>query len=113
MASQAMAQLGELAGDHGDARRWAQRGLAIDPYAATLALLLSRLAKELVDEPLVVETLEHAINAHPMYPDLRIAIIRHEVQAGRAESARQHLDQWQADQPDHPLAVKMNRELAA
>ncbi len=113
MVSQAMAQLAELAADRTDARLWAQRGLSIDPYAATLALLLARLAEQTRDEPLVVQTLEHAIHAHPTYPDLRVAVIRHQMRAGRTDAARAHLQAWRDEQPEHPMARQMHEELAA
>lgn len=110
---QAQAELAMLASDTSDARRWAHRGLRINAYAAPLALVLSQIEDDPTIGPSATEVLAEAVAAHPTYPDLRAALIQREHAQGRPEAARLHLADWLATQPDHPLARKLQQELAA
>lgn len=112
-ACQALADLAMLAGDHDDARRWAHRGLRLDPYAAQLAIVLSRVKDEPAVGPPASSVLQGAINAHPKYPDLRAALIRREFAEGRIDVAKRRLQQWLQREPNQPLAIRLQHELAA
>lgn len=102
-----------------DARRWAKRGLAVDPYNATLALLLNRAAEALeqpardTDSQEALESLRTAAQRHPGYPDVRAALIRREFVSGDRDAAQQRLLDWLKQQPDHPIATELHREQAA
>jgi hypothetical protein len=110
---QAMAELALLADDKDDARRWAHRGLKINPFSAPLALVLSRVADDPALGPPATSVLREAVSAHPQYADLRAALIQREKTDGRAEAARLHLADWLRQDPEHPVARKLQSELAA
>ncbi len=110
---QAMADLAMLAADPDDARRWAHRGLRIDPYAAPLAIILSRLQDDPAVGPPASTVLKGAVNAHPKYPDLRAALIRREAGEGRIDVARRRLHQWLQREPNQAMALRLQHELAA
>jgi tetratricopeptide (TPR) repeat protein len=110
---QALADLAMLAGDHTDARRWAHRGLRIDPYNASMALALSRIEDDAMVGPPAATVLAEAVNAHPKYPDLRAALIRREFADGRADVARRRLEQWLRREPNQAMAQRLREELAA
>ena len=112
-ACHALADLAMLADDHDDARRWAHRGLRIDPYAAGLAIILSRIADDTAIGPPASAVLKEAVNAHPKYPDLRAALIRREMSEGRTEVARRRLHQWLQREPNQRMALRLQQELAA
>lgn len=112
-ACQALADLAMLAGEQDDARRWAHRGLKLDPYAAQLAIVLSRVDDDLAVGPPASSILQGAVNAHPKYPDLRAALIRREFAEGRIDVARRRLHQWLQREPNQPLAIRLQTELAA
>jgi tetratricopeptide (TPR) repeat protein len=113
IACQALADLAMLAGDHDDARRWAHRGLRLDPYAARLAIILSQVADDAAVGPPASTVLKEAVSAHPKYPDLRAALIRREFAQGRIEVARRRLRQWLTREPNQPMAIRLQDELAA
>lgn len=110
---QAMADLAMLASDPDDARRWAHRGLRIDPYAAPLAIILSRMQDDPALGPPASSVLKGAVNAHPKYPDLRAALIRREASEGRIEVAKRRLHQWLQREPNQAMALRLQHELAA
>jgi lipopolysaccharide biosynthesis regulator YciM len=110
---QAMAQLAMLALDRDDARRWAHRGLKLDPYNATLALVLGEVSDDLNVGPAAADVLRRVATAHPTYPDVRASLIRREHSDGRPEAARIKLAQWLEQDPANPHALDMVRELAA
>lgn len=112
-ACQALADLAMLAEDHDDARRWAHRGLHIDPYAAGLAIILSRITDDTALGPPASAVLKEAVNAHPKYPDLRAALIRREVSEGRVDVARRRLHQWLQREPNQRMALRLQQEMAA
>ncbi len=111
--SQAMAQLALLTGDSDDARRWAHRGLRIDPYCATLALVLAQVRDEAVVGPPAITILAQVAEHHPQYPDVQAALIRRELHDGHPDNARLRLQRWMQRQPHQPLALKLAQELAA
>ena len=111
--TQAMAELAALAGDVDDARRWAHRGLRIDPYCASLALILARMADDTQIGPPALQVLSEAVQAHPRYSDLQAALIRREQEQGHTDSARLRLHQWMQREPNQPLAQQLAGELAA
>lgn len=108
-----IAELALLAGDHDDARRHAHRGLRANPYSAALALVLSRIDDDSAVGPRATEVLERAVQANPTYPDLRAALIRRHLREGDAGRARRKLGEWLDQQPGHPLALAVEKELAA
>jgi len=112
-ACHAMAELAVLASDPADARRWAHRGLRINPYAATLAIILSNIPDDAAVGRPAAEVLREAAAANPAYPDLRAALIRRERRDGHPEIARLHLDAWLRAQPTNSLARQLEQELAA
>lgn len=72
----ALAQLAQLAGDEDEARRWAHRGLEVDPYCATLAMILSWVPDDAdVGRP-AADVLARVHAAHPDYPDVAAALDR-------------------------------------
>jgi tetratricopeptide (TPR) repeat protein len=109
----ALAELAVLAADEADARRWARRGLVIDPYSAALAMVLDRVSDAPELAPLAVRTLDAVAARHPSYPDIRAALIRREFASGRREAAHRRLARWLDDEPGSPLALDLKRELAA
>lgn len=113
MVCQAMADLALLSSDEDDARRWAHRGLRINSYAASLAMVLSRVADDLAVGPPATQVLEAVIAEHPTYPDVRAALIRREHAEGHVERARMRLSEWLEQQPAHPIAAQLSKELAA
>ncbi len=112
-ACQALAELALMACDHDDARRWAHRGLRLDPYAATLAIILSRVEDDATLGPPATVVLKEAVSAHPQYPDLRAALIRRELSEGRVDVARRRLQQWLRREPNQRMAIQLQSEMAA
>lgn len=110
---QALAELALLAEDLDDARRWAQRGLRINPFAAPLALVLARIPDDQTIGPPALEVLKGAVEAHGAYADLKAALVRRQRHEGLGDEARLTLERWLAEQPDHPLALRLQRETAA
>jgi hypothetical protein len=110
---QAIAQLADIAGDSDESQRWAHRGLARNPYSATLALLLANVADNPAIGPPARELLARAAEANPTYPDLRAACIRRTARDGRRDEAATLLNEWATLQPDHPMVGTLRTELAA
>ena len=72
----ALAELSRLTGDDSEARRWAHRGLKLDPYSAELALILSWVHDDpAVGEP-TTDVLRRVAGRHPDYPDVVAALGR-------------------------------------
>lgn len=71
--AQALAELAHLVGDDDDARRWAHRGLRLDPYNATLALLLGQLEDDEAVGLSAADTLKRMALKFPDYPDVQRA----------------------------------------
>ncbi len=113
MVCQAMADLAVLLGDDDDARRWAYRGLKLDPYSASLALILSRVTDDEAMGPPARTVLQRVSHRWPMYPDIRAALIRRERVDGRIDSARARLATWLQNDPNSPIARQLEKELAA
>ena len=113
MIYRALTRLAELTDDLDDARRWAHRGLKIDPYCARLAIALGRIEDDEAVGPPATAVLARAVDEHPDYPDLQAALIRREAADGEGESARMHLRRWLERSGSHPLAAQVQRELAA
>ncbi|MEE9212385.1 MAG: hypothetical protein V3U29_07000 [Phycisphaeraceae bacterium] len=113
MLCQAMADLSMLAGDTDEARRWAHRGLKLDPYSAALALVLSRISDDAGVGPPATDVLARSLDAHPTYADLRAAMIRRQHTDGKTDTARLRLTEWLDREPQHPLAHQLQQELAA
>ncbi len=109
----ALAELSLLLGDDDDARRWAHRGLRLDVYNASLAMVLAKVP----DDPGVGEparaVLERVSQKHERYPDVRAALIRRDAADGHAERARMRIENWLAKEPDSPIAKDLAQELAA
>jgi hypothetical protein len=112
-ACQAMAELALLAGDADDARRWAHRGLRLDPYAVRLALVLAEVSDDPAVGPPAQQVLGQAADAFPDYPDLQAAAIRRERADGADAAARMRLRRWLARRPDQPEARELAKEMAA
>ena len=110
---QALAELALLADDPDDARRWAHRGLEVNPRSAALAMILGQLRDDPRDGPPAAVVLDDAHQAHPDYPDLRAALIRREFADGHTDQAHIRLRQWLSDEPEHPIAHRVHGELAA
>lgn len=108
-----IAELALLAGDHDDARRHAHRGLRANPYSAALALVLSRIDDDAAVGPRATDVLERVVQANPTYPDLRAALVRRHLRDGDTGRARTRLNEWLDHQPGHPLALAVEKELAA
>ncbi len=70
-----LAKLAMLAGDEDDARRWAERGLVLDPYQASLALVLSWVDDEAKGQR-AAEALRMVVEKHPGYRDVAAALRR-------------------------------------
>lgn len=71
-----LAQLAQLAGDEDEARRWAHRGLELDPYCATLAMILSWVPDDANTGQPAADVLARVHTAHPDYPDVAEALDR-------------------------------------
>lgn len=71
-----LAQLAQLAGDEDEARRWAHRGLELDPYCATLAMVLSWVPDNADTGRPAADVLARVHAAHPTYPDVAAALDR-------------------------------------
>lgn len=110
---QAMAQLATLAHDPDDARRWAHRGLKLDPYNATLALIVARISDDMNVGPAARDVLRRVATMHPSYSDVRVSLIRRERHDGRREAAQIKLAQWLEQDPANPHALGLVQELAA
>ncbi len=112
---EALAELAELAGDPGDAERWARRGLRQPPYSAKLALLLDRVH----DTPTAASPvsmagiLRQVARAHPDWPDVRRALVLRLKRDGRAAQARRQMQLWIERDSTHPLIARTQQELAA
>ncbi|MCE9589869.1 MAG: hypothetical protein K8S99_05035 [Planctomycetes bacterium] len=112
-ACRTLAELAVLAGDADDARRWAHRGLRINPYNSSLALVLSKITDDIAVGPPAATVLQGAVAANPRYHDLRIALVRRLFTQGAADAARAQLEDWIADDPANPHAHKLAKEIAA
>ena len=110
---QAQAELAIAVGDDDDARRWAHRGLKVQPFYAQLALLLGKLPDDTASWPPAHEVLSRAADANPEYPDLQAALIRRQNADGHGEAARARLHHWLGREPQNPIARRLERELAA
>lgn len=108
-----VAELSMLLGDVEEARHWASVGLEIDPYFAPLALVISQLADQPQDQPKAIDVLSRTHEAHPTYRDVRAALIRRQFAQGQADVARQQLENWRQQEPDHQLVKQLQQELAA
>jgi hypothetical protein len=73
---QAVAELAHLLGDEDEARRWAHRGLRLDPFNAVLAMLLGQLDDDEAVGPPAAETLRRVAMKFPHYPDVQAAYTR-------------------------------------
>ena len=71
--SQGLAELALLLGDDDDARRWAHRTLRLDPFNASMALLLSKLADDEEIGPKASQVLKQVTLKFPTYPDVKKA----------------------------------------
>ncbi|MEM1445301.1 MAG: hypothetical protein AAGF84_04545 [Planctomycetota bacterium] len=72
----ALAQLAQLAGDEDEARRWAHRGLELDPYCVTLAMILSWVPDDAHTGQPAADVLARVHAEHPNYPDIAEALER-------------------------------------
>lgn len=113
MLCTALAELALLAQDESDARRWAHRGLKVDPYCASLALVLASCDDDARLGPPARQALARVARQHPGYPDVRAAMIRRAFADGRVDSARRRLSAWLRRDPGSPLANQLQQELAA
>jgi len=113
MICRALAELALLAHDNDDARRWTHRGLRVDPTDAALALIISELDDDDRIGPPASVVLQRAVEAHPGYPDLRLAHIRRALRDGRADEARAQVDDWLRSEPLSSWAQHAEREVAA
>ncbi len=102
----ALAELALLADDPAAARQWALRGLEIDPYHATLALVVAQVEDDLTEGPSAQQVLARANEANPTYPDVEAALIRRQFAEGQLAEARWRLSTWQQRHPDHPSLPK-------
>jgi lipopolysaccharide biosynthesis regulator YciM len=113
MLCTAQAQLAMLAGDADDARRWAHRGLRMNPYAATLSLVLADLSDDEALGPPAADVLRRVNEKHPTYPDVRRALIKREMRDGQVATACMRLKEWLDAEPQSPVAEQLAREIAA
>ncbi len=113
IACEALAELALLCNDPRDARRWAHRGRRVDPFHVRFALILANIEDDAAVGPPASVALHDALRAFPHYPDLRAALIRREFAEGQTTAAQRRLQNWLHDQPDHPLALQLQQELAA
>jgi hypothetical protein len=102
-----------LSSDEDDARRWAHRGLKLNPYHAPLALVLSQIEDDAALGPPAVQVLAGVAAANPGWPDVRAALIRRELADGLAQRARHRLEQWLRDEPASTMARQLQKEIAA
>lgn len=107
------ARLSLLAGDPDEARRWAHRGLKRAPADEKLALMLAEVDDEPTVGPPARDVLGRVVEARPQYPDVRRAWIRRHARDGQSDSARQLLADWLSQEPDSPIALALDKELAA
>ena len=113
---EALADLGILSGNLDDARRWIDRGLAITPYSARLALMLNQIGDVTgytSDENAPLAVLRRCAEAHPVYADVRRSMILRCRDTGLRQIARQEAQRWLEESPDDPSARRTMRELAA
>jgi len=110
---EALAKLAHLGGDIDDARRWAHRGLKLNPYHAPFALLLGEIDDDQRLGPPARKALQRVLHHHPDYPDVRAAMIRRYMRDGETAEARKLLAQWSETDPDHPILTRLRGELAA
>lgn len=110
---QAMASLALLAEDESDARRWAHRGLKVNPMAAHLAIILSQVEDQKSLGPEARDVLAKVSQLHPTYPDVHAALIRREFFDGDTQSARMRLSNWLKKDPLNPTAISLRKEIAA
>ncbi|MEM9417441.1 MAG: hypothetical protein AAGA25_00120 [Planctomycetota bacterium] len=71
--TKALAELAFLIGDEEDARRWAHKTLRLDPYNASMALLLGKLPDDEAVGPTAQQTLKRVALKFPGYPDVQAA----------------------------------------
>lgn len=71
--TQALADLAFLIGDEEDARRWAHKTLRLDPYNASMALLLAKVPDDEAVGPTAQQTLKRVALKFPGYPDVQRA----------------------------------------
>lgn len=109
----AMASLALLAEDESDARRWAHRGLKVNPLAAHLAIILSQVEDNVNMGPEARDVLAKVSQSHPTYPDVHAALIRREFFDGDTQSARMRLSNWLKKDPLNPTAISLRKEIAA
>lgn len=108
---EAMARLALLAGDSDETRRWAHRGLRIDPFHAPLALMLSEVDDDVTLGPRTADVLARVAAANPTYPDVLAALIRREHRDGRTSLAQRRLDGWLARDPHNAIAAGVCEDL--
>ncbi len=113
MACLALAELAELADDPADARRWAERGLVLEPYSASLAMVLHRSSDDPAAAAQATQTLDRVVARFPTYPDVRAALIRREFADGKKTAAQQRLREWLDREPESAVARQVQQELAA
>jgi hypothetical protein len=108
-----MADLALLVEDEADARRWAHRGLKVNPLAAHLAIVLSQVEDHAYMGPAARDVLAKVNEARPAYPDVHAALIRREFFDGDTQVARMRLSNWLETEPSNPTALKLRKEIAA
>lgn len=113
IACQGLAELAMIAGDADDARRWAHRGLRINPYNAVLSLVLSKISDDPAVGPPAAFMLQNAVAAHPRYADLRLALIHRLMANGATDAARAQINDWMIHDPANPHARRLLEEVAA
>lgn len=113
LVCRAVTKLSLLLDDADEVRRWAHRGLKVEPYCAQLALALAETPDELTLGPPASEVLRRVAATHPTYPDVRAALIRRERTDGMADVARLRLAEWLEQDPENPVALGLVREMAA
>ncbi|MEM9915327.1 MAG: hypothetical protein AAF911_10220 [Planctomycetota bacterium] len=84
--TQALADLAYLIGDEDDARRWAHKTLRLEPYNASMALLLGKLEDDEAVGPTAQQTLKRVAMKFPGYPDVQAAY-RNRVELDRKKAA--------------------------
>ena len=110
---QSLAELALLADDQADARRWAHRGLKINPLAAHLAIVLSQVDDHVHIGPSARDVLAKVNEIQPTYPDAHAALIRREFFDGDTQSARMRLSGWLETDPENRTALSLRKEIAA
>lgn len=113
MVCLALGELAILDEDYQEARRWAQRGLVLDPFNASLAMVLNQASVDPAETPVVVKALDDVLAKFPNYADVQAALIRREVTSGQRASAARRLNEWLEREPGSRLAQALQRELAA